>query len=276
MPRLLAFLAAGILQASDIDPREIVRRAVNVENDNWKIARNYTFVERVEVREVEDGKIKKRENRSYDITLQEGSTYRRLIERDDKPLPAAEEKREQDKLQRSIDERRKETEAQRSKRLAESEKKRERFRSLMREIPEAFDFQMLPEETISGRAAYVLACSPRAGFKPKDGRAKPLSKMRGKLWIAKNDFQWIGAQAEVIDTISFGWFLARLAKGSKIELHQTYVNNEVWLPRLVRINASARVGLVKKFNADQELTYKNYRKFQSDSQIVSTTEIENR
>ena len=99
-----------------------------------------------------------------------------------------------------------------------------------------------------------------------------LPKIKGKLWIDQADYQWARVEADVIDTISFGWIVARLAKGARIELEQTRVNDEVWLPSRIRAVASARVGLVKRFNIDSETTYSKFRKFQSDSRIVSAVE----
>jgi hypothetical protein len=65
--------------------------------------------------------------------------------------------------------------------------------------------------------------------------------------------------------------LFRLAEGARFELRQTLVNGEVWLPRYSRVAGSARIALLKKVNLEQEMTFKNFRKFQSDSQIVSVT-----
>jgi hypothetical protein len=53
-----------------------------------------------------------------------------------------------------------------------------------------------------------------------------------------------------------------------MEIEQRRVNEEVWLPLRVRMSASATVGLVKKLNVEEELTFRNFRKFQSDSQVV--------
>src|ERR1041384_5096500 len=112
------------------DAREIVRRSVNVGDENLKAAGNYTFRERAEVREFDGaGRLSKTEVESHDVTIVDGSPYRRLISRDDKPLPAKEERKEQQKLDKIAADRRKETEAQRQKRLAEYEKRRQQERA---------------------------------------------------------------------------------------------------------------------------------------------------
>ncbi len=71
--------------------------------------------------------------------------YRRLVEKDGHPLTPAEEKREQQKLDKLIAGRNRESEADRAKQLAEYEKRRTRQREDLQQIPEAFDFKLLGE-----------------------------------------------------------------------------------------------------------------------------------
>ena len=71
------------------------------------------------------GNLKHRNLRTYDITLLEGSPYRRLVKRDDQPLPPAEEKQQQDNLQISIEQRAaKRRPEQRRQRIADWDRKR--------------------------------------------------------------------------------------------------------------------------------------------------------
>src|SRR5215472_4962414 len=87
---LFAICCAMALRAAD-DPREIVRHALQLNARNDEIARSYTFVQRSERLTLDAaGGTKHRESETWDVTLLEGSPYRRLIERDDKPLPPKE------------------------------------------------------------------------------------------------------------------------------------------------------------------------------------------
>ena len=89
----LAALCSSFLFAQDA--RDIVLRSVKLDSDNYRIARNYTFVERSDNRENDaQGRLKQHRVLTCDVTLLEGSPYRRLIARDDKPLPPAQEKKE--------------------------------------------------------------------------------------------------------------------------------------------------------------------------------------
>ena len=268
--------ASTVLFAMDPDPAGIVRRSLAAENDNARRARNYTFLERTEERDLDaKGQVKSKRSKTYDVTLLEGSAYRRLIERNDRPLPAEEEKLEQAKLRRSIEERRQETEAQRARRLAEYDKRPGRNRGMLNEIPEAFDFRLRGEELIESRTVYVIDATPRAGYRGRNSQARLiLPKLKATLWIDKADLTWVRVHAEAIDTISVGLFLIRLSKGARLEIEQTRVNEEVWLPSRVWMSGSARLGLVKKLNVQQEMTFRNFRRFQSDSKVVSASELQ--
>src|ERR1035441_7345422 len=113
----LLVLASTTGLYGQVDAREIIRHAVAADELNWRIARNYTFLQRVELRRLDaQGRMKISEVRTYDVTLQQGTPYRQLVQRDDHPLPTTEEKKEQESLAKSIAERRQETAAERAKR----------------------------------------------------------------------------------------------------------------------------------------------------------------
>jgi hypothetical protein len=264
-------LLASAASAQSAD--EIVRRSVEIDNRNSEAARNYTFLERSEQRELDsDGRIKRRTIRTHDVTLLEGSPYRRLVARDDKPLPPEEERKEQDKLQKSIEQRQKETPDQRSRRIAEWKDKRRREREQFHEIVDAFQFHMAGEELIAGRPVWAITATPRPAYRGQSRIGKLLPKFSGKLWIDKQDYQWVKAEAEALDTISFGFFLARLQKGARISFEQTRVNNDVWLPKSIQASGAARIALVKLLRTEIDVRFSDYRKFETESRITSVQE----
>ena len=262
-------IAAALLGAED--PREIVRRSTEENRRTEKLAESYTFIERQDERGFDShGRTERHVVKSYDVTLTEGSPYRRLIARDDKPLPSDEQRREQQKLDKSIEQRRAETPAQREKRLADWRRKREHQREFLREVPDAFDFRMAGEETLDGRRVYKIDATPRSDYRPRSTDGKLLSKMKGRLWIDAETYDWAKAEAETIDTISFGGFALRVGPGTRFTLQQVRVNDEIWLPKRVSVTWQARLLLFKKLAGDVDYTYSGYKKFQSDSRIVAT------
>src|SRR5437763_15543112 len=70
-----------------VNPREIVRRSVEADQRNTKLAKNYTYQERVVEKRIDkDGRPKKQEINTYDISILYSEPYRRLLQRDDHPL----------------------------------------------------------------------------------------------------------------------------------------------------------------------------------------------
>ncbi|MFN0172712.1 MAG: hypothetical protein ACKV22_40550 [Bryobacteraceae bacterium] len=267
-------LASAMALPAQVDAREIIRRAVAAEERNWKTARNYGFLERVDARRLDpDGRLKSEDVKIYDVTLLEGSPYRRLAGRDDQPLPAGDEKKEQAKLTRRLAERRQETAAQRALRLAEYDSRPEWQREAWSALPEAFNFRLTEEETWDGNSFYVIEATPRQEYQPRSRTAKVLVHLRGRLWVNKQDYNLVKAEVEAVDTISMGLFLVRLAKGSRAAFEQTLVNGEVWLPRRVQVFASARVGLLKVLHIEHEVIYSKCREFPTGSFVISHSKL---
>ena len=255
------------------DAREIVQRSVELDHKNLEAARNYTYLERQLEKQFDgSGKVKQQNLRTFDVTLADGSPYRRLVARNDQPLSADEQKHEQEKLEQNIEVRRKETKEQRERRIVEWERRRNRQREPLKEVVDAFDFRISGTEALNGGEAWVIDATPHPGYKPKSSAGAMLPKIKARFWIDQRDYQWIRMEAETLDTVTFGGVLIRIAKGAHIVMEQTRVNNEVWLPKRIALEGSARLFLVKGLHTQLDFTYSQYRKFQTDSRVVSTGE----
>ena len=266
--------AAGVEATTAPDLRDIVRRSVSHHQMNWALKRQYTFVERTTEKEYDpSGKLKSNESKVYDVSILYDEPYERLVEKNGKPLSEKDQQKERDKLSKFMDKRAHDTPEQAQKRVAKLEKEREKEVDYLREIPDAYDFKLLGEEKVDGKDCWVIQAEPHPGYQAKQGDAKYFAKIRGKIWIDKVDYQWAKVDAETIDTISFGLVLFRLFKGSRLEFEQTRVNDEVWLPKVEKITAAGRLGLFKKASYESLVTFENFRKFQSDSKIVSSGEV---
>ncbi len=253
------------------DARQIVRRSLDLDQKNLQAARNYTYLQRQVERQFDgSGNVKSETVRTWDVTLQEGSPYRRLVARNDQPLSADEQQAEQNKLRANIEERRRETPAQRQRRIAEWERRRQKQREPLSELPDAFDFRVVGEQSLNGGQAYVIDATPKPGFRPKTSAGAILPKMKARFWISKTDGDWIKMDAETLAPVSFAAFLLRIAKGAHIVLEQTRVNGEVWLPKRIALDGSARLFLVKGLRLELDIAYSDYKKFQVDSRIVSS------
>ncbi len=271
MRSLLTVVVAVVALAQD--PREIFRRSIEKDQVNRALRQQYTFLEKSVQKEFDkNGQPKKTESSVHDVSILYGHQFRRLIEKDGKPLNAKDQQKEKERLDKFTVKWTHETSEERKKRLANREKNREKQTAFLREIPDAYDLRLLGEEKVDGKDAWVIQGEPHPGYRPKLDGAKYFAKMHGKIWIDKADYQWVKVDAETIDTISFGLILFRLYKGSRLQFEQARVNDEIWLPRLQHIQAAGRMGIFVKASLDAVTIFENYRKFQSDSKIVSIGE----
>jgi hypothetical protein len=254
--------------------RELFRVVADKDIENEKQQRDYTYLDR-EVEHKLDGKgqIKSTEVKTYEILEIYGEQVQRLIAKDDKPLGAKEAAKEEEKIQKIIDKRKNESEDARRKREQKAEKEREDGRKFVREVADAYDFKLVGTEQVGGRPAWVIDGEPRPGFEPHMKESKFLSKFHGRVWIDQGDLQLAKMDIEAIDTVSVGWVLARIHKGTRVVLEQTRVNDEVWLPRHLAFKLDARVALFKGFNLDGEQEYRDYKKFRTSSKIVGMGEV---
>jgi hypothetical protein len=235
------------------DVRQIVESSIAATQRHWQARLHYTYMEREESRRRDlAGRVKWEDVDVSRTILVNGVPFEQLVERNGRP-PSAEEERKQkvklDKLKR-------ETPEQRAERFRKQE---EENTSIVREVPKAFDFQLVGEEAVKGRPAYVLKATPHPGYHAQGKYGKMFSKVEGKLWVDKQDLGWIKADGQVIQSFSMGLFLVRLLRGSEIKMEQTRVDDGIWMPERVEVRAAARIFFVKSLVIDRILTYSEYR-----------------
>lgn len=261
---------AGPSTLSQEQIRNLIRLSADNDLENDKKQRDYTYVERQQERRLNGkGQVKSTETKTYDVLEIYGEQVQKLIAKDDKPLSAKAAQKEDEKIQKLIDKRKNESESDRKKRLEKEEKDREDERQFVREVADAYNFKFVGIEKLEGRDNYVIDGDPKPGYQPVHKEAKILPKMRFRVWIDKSDSQMKKLDVQVIDTVSFGLFLARLHKGSRIVIEQTRVNDEVWLQQHVAVTVDVRLALLKDLSLEVDVSDRDYKKFRTDTKIVS-------
>jgi hypothetical protein len=255
--------------------RELIRQTAEKDMENDKRQRDYTYIQREEEHRLDGkGQVKSTEVKTSEIMELYGEQVERLIAKDDKPLSDTDAKKEEEKIQKLIDKRKNESPEDRKKREEKDEKEREQSRQFVREVADAYNLRLVGIEALDGRDAYVIDGEPKPGYEPHLKEAKILPKFRFRAWIDKGESQWKKLDIQCIDTVSFGWFLARFHKGSRILIEQTRVNDEVWLPQHVAVKIDVRVALLKNFNVEDDITYRDYKKFRTGTKIIPIGELQ--
>ena len=252
----LALLSGGVLFAQTA-PRELVRQSIRNGEQSWRESFYYSCVKRDVDRQMDaTGRLKSSAVDLFDIIpLGYGDYFEQQVEHNGEPLSAEERL----KISKELEKRRAESPAQKRRRF----EKELAERSYLEEVPDAFDFKITGEEKLATGPAWVVDATPHPGYVPKSRYAHFFPKMHGTLWIDKKDLQWVKADAVAADTVTFGLFLARLAKGSHIILEQTRLSDGAWVPQGLSARAEARTFLLFNHNIDENVTYSNYRKAES-------------
>jgi hypothetical protein len=266
-----AALAQDVLAQSGSAPdaKEIIQRSVQRNMLNYERLRNYTYFEHDEERTYDKhGKLTKTERHTFEVLILGGHDYERLVDHNDKPLSPKEAAKEQEKMDKEIEQRQRETPDVKAK----IEKQRREQRKFLDEIPEEFNFQLVGVENVSGKPAWVITADPKPSYQPKERGAKLISKMRGKIWVDQGEYQWVRIEAQAIGTLSYGFGLLRINPGATVRFEQTRVNDEVWLPASASIKVNGRAALVMGIHSEIDLRFRDYRKFQAESQLLTGEE----
>lgn len=269
MRLLSAFLALFATCGLSQDAREIVRRSVELDRDNWIKRADYTWVGHSRERHFDShDRVTSDHRETWEVFILDGLPFTRTTERDGKPLPPAEQRKQQQKLDKDTAKLESESPEEKQRRAAEFEKSRRRERAFLLELPDAFDLRLEGSDTVDGQDVWVVSGVPKPGYRAKSRDGAALAKIRGKMWIEKAGYQWVRVEAETTETISFGVFLARLNPGAKLVLEQTRITGELWLPKREYMIGKGRIALFKRIAEDEEITWTDYKKFQVDSRIV--------
>ena len=249
--RILAGLFVIPVLFGQVDPKALLRQSVDNYNHNWRAGMAWAYT----TTEVTDSAGEK------DVTVTEvipiaGTPYDRVVVKGGQKLKGDDAAREQQKFEKTCREREKESPSERAARMRKIESQHD----FAKEIPQAYDAKLVGEETVDGRPAWILQLTPRSDYHPGNTRAAMLKHIGARLWIDKQDVQWVKAQAHVLDTISIGWVLARIGPGADITFEQTRVADGLWMPKKICIEGTAKIFLVHDKDLTETITFTGYHR----------------
>jgi hypothetical protein len=241
------------VRCSDVNVQDVVRRAGSAMQADWSAAPSFAFVQRDLT--TSKGITTCKTHRVFMIS---GADYYMPIAIDDKPLPADQQKLELQGLKKEVERRSRETPAEVQQRSEEYRKTREQNGIFIEEFTKAFAFTFAGEETMNGHACYVLEAKPRDGYRSPNRTARILTGMQGRLWIDKESFHWVKAEAEVLKSVPFFGLFARVLPGTRMELEMIPVTDSVWL--ISRFVVDVRFAILwRKSTKATESTFSGYQ-----------------
>src|ERR1700675_649014 len=138
-PLLVLSIAVGCAWGAGTQPdaTEIIRSSIQQIEADWKQAPQYSFIER----DVEGKRGGTPTVKTYQVLMIDGSQYNRLTALNDRPLSAAQQAEEENKLRTEILRRGHESDRERHRRIAKFLKEREQDHAMLKEMVDAFDFR---------------------------------------------------------------------------------------------------------------------------------------
>lgn len=237
--------------ASPLGAREIMEKSVAATERSWEARDQFTYTELDDDRRLDSqGNVKSQNVDFTKMILVNGARFDQLVQHNGQ-APSAADQRE---INENLENLKHETPAERSTRIGKDQENR----AFLGELLAGFDFSLAGEELVGARPAFVIQVSPHPGYHATGKYAKVFNKVEGKIWIDKQDFNWIKLDGEITQPFSMGLFIARVQSGSHVVLEQICVGDAVWVPRRLEVQGTATIFFFKTLGIDRILTYSDY------------------
>lgn len=216
-----------LLLAASVAPIDIVRSAVELSQKTDNLRQRYAFTQETVQRS--SGKTT---SKTYEVTFDKGRQFRRLTQRDGQTV------------------------SEKAELYERGEKHRQ---ELLGELTKAFDYSFGPDQAIDGLDCWQLVAKPRPGYKAPSVKLSFLTQMEGNVWISKKYNRLVRLDAITTGPVSFGWFLFKMAPGTRIYMEQARIDDDVWMPKRLKMVYDARL-MFKTVKGEMETTSSNFRR----------------
>ncbi len=244
------FSGEALAQGSGLAADEIIQRAVEKAKQEDADKTRYTFLQRVTKDELDDdGKVKETEKLVYRSVPIGDKSFSRLEKKDGQALTGDELKEVQEKEKEFIEE---------QKEPKKKDKNEYEFK-IDGKFVAKYKFTLKKEETINGRAAYVLDYKPKSKDLPEDNIAdRFMNKTKGTIWIDKEDFAISKVTTKLMEPIKVFGGIAASIKEMDMAYTRQRINGK-WFPKAMRQTAAGRQ-LVSSFNTRATVKFDSFEK----------------
>ena len=265
--RLLACVASSVLaigspaEENSVElpsAKELIELAL--ERANWlkeqKIEERYTFSEVVLAEQLRPDKtIKEREESRYKVYPVEGVLFRRLVEKNGRPLSPEEVEWENQK-ERDLRE-----QLQRGERPKEDENRIEFNKDLI----SRFRAEVVSRELLNGRSTYVLRFVPKSNRLPARRRIDyALNKSAGRMMIDEETYEVARVEFHLIKPVGLWWGLLGKLREAEGSLERKPATDGYWAPTELKTYVYGRV-LFNSFHRRRQTEWGDYRRWTESS-----------
>jgi hypothetical protein len=261
------------------DPTGFSRKVREAVRLDYELQKNYTYVEkRRDVKLSRLGKVTVGPLRTFEVypSNMPGKTYKRLIAIDGVPLAPAElaqrDAEHRERMTAEAERNKNETPGQRAQRQYQEGKDRREREALMNDAFNVFEAKLVGRENVDGQQLVVATLTPLDNAKTTTREGKWMKKFHGRIWVSEADYQVARIEMEALEDLTIGWgVVGRIHEGTRLVFARRKVDGETWLPAEMRLEASGRTLLFRKFKIDMVTEYSDYRRWSVGTSITYTT-----
>ena len=196
--------------------------------------------------------------------------YRRLVQRDGKPLSAA-ELAEQDREYRA---RVSGVQQEHAARTADeklhveqqSKEARGRRQRAMEDVVNTLQFQIKGRTTVDGVQAIEIAFSPKPGASPTTRQGRMAQRFVGSIWVDEAASEVMRVEAKSIGDISYGYgIVARLGEGTTATVRRKPIGHGLWMPTELTLAGKGRAVVFRRLVVDYSIEWFDYRRLPQES-----------
>ena len=169
------------------------------------------------------GRVKDHKDKVFDVSVEGGLTFLKLIELNGQKLSAAELKKENE---HEAAERQKLMDGKPAKKGDE----RENFLTL--DLVQRFHFTLSGQQILNGRKAYVLVFEPKPNLPVKNLTDRFVNQMAGTAWIDAEDFEIARAEIHLQGEVTLWGGLVGTLKHCRYTLERTRLADGTWFNQM--------------------------------------------
>jgi hypothetical protein len=193
-----------------------------------------------------------------------GPVYR-VLARQGKPLEAAAEKKETERLENLL---RNGDEQARMKQDLQTDE--QRVQRLIAAMPDAF--LCAYDGTADGNLR--LSFRPNPAYNPPTYETRVYHALAGEIWIQPQQKRLVKIDAHIVSEIDFGFgLLGKIEKGGSFQIERALVDGVRWKTTLLDVHISGRVVLFKSINRDQHVVRSAFQPVPSDTSVQAAVAL---
>ena len=130
------------------------------------------------------------------------------------------------------------------------------------DVVRTLEFTLDRREMVGDRELVVVEFSPRRNANPQTRQGKMAKVFTGTVWVDEAAKEVVRVEATAIDSLSYGFgVLARLSKGTRVEVVRERIDSSVWLPTSIKLKGDGRAMLfIRKLNVDYFIEWFDYKR----------------